>query len=849
MKTLKYMLAVLVAALSTLQAFAGRTVSGNYTLTADEDWTADGTVTLAAGSTIDLAGYRLSLAGFEAGSGDLCITNSAGVVAGYSDLEYLETKTDGNTQHVLTGFEAKDSDVVEMGVRFLDASGTQFLWCDRGSSGTDRTFSALMTGGKLRFDRRSKISGANTFAVSPGHDYVITADYSTRECTVSTDGGAAVSAGTMDDTGSYTPPATLGLFGSFTYSNNTVGGWNNHASVRFYYLKVYRAGELVCHLVPVVKDGVIGVYDREAGAFYENTGSGAFSAVSDETSNPVITNSASGDAAELVLDVPGYQELEYIEAAGAQYIDTGYKPCSTDRIEMKLQPTNVSANQFFFCTRTKALNDSSQSGDQFCLAALPKKLRLDLANVQSGNGINLGTDEYVFVVDGATGAVTANGEAAASVSGGATYEEAKYNLVLFASHVAGANFGNYAKCKCRYFKVYDANGNLKLDLVPAKDVASGAYGMYDRKGRKFLPSSSATAFSAHGEETGPATELENTGVELAGNLKLVKRGGGTFTASKINQSYNGGTVVEEGAAVWGAHGSYNPFGTDSSEIQVCEDGVMEMNGKYYCQNYSFVLNGGTITNSVDNNAIYNYPTIGDLRLEADSQFVSGGRYCISKKDASNSGWVASSLDLAGHKLTIDTPSALFFIGVNAVSAGTIELHGTRLIEFRGMDSDLRKARVVVTDGGQLRVAAGTTVKLGDYTSAATAADNNASYSGKIELYGTFTPNTDCFRGCEIQPGATIDVSGRTSAMPLESNIGGNCADAARLVTFAGGTVYINLGSRSIAEDEAILSWTEDSAPSNLANVTFIAVTPSGQYRLSKQADGLYRPCGLTITFY
>lgn len=846
MKTLKSVFAT-VAIAAALQTFAAKTISGNYTLSADEDWTAEGTVTLAAGSTIDLAGHSLSMAGFEPGEGALCITNQAGVVAGYSDLKYLETRRDGNTQHVLTKFEAKDSDVVEMGVRFLDIGGTQFLWCDRGKNGTDNTFSGLMTGGKLRFDRYNKTSGANTFAVSPGHDYVITADYSTCECTVSTDGGEAVSAGTMDATGSYTPPATLGLFGSFTY-NDTVGGWSNHANVRFYYLKVYRAGELVCHLVPVVKDGVIGVYDREAGEFYENTGSGDFAAVSDETSAPVITNSASGDAAQLVLDVPGWQELEYIEATGAQYIDTGYKPASTDRIEMKIQPTNVSGNQFFFCTRTKALNDAQQSGDQFCLAALPKKLRLDLANVQSGNGINLGTDEYVFVVDGATGAVTANGEAAASVSGGATYEEAKYNLVLFASHVAGGNINNYAKCKCWYFKVYDANGNLKLDLVPAQDVASGAYGMYDRKGRKFLPSSSATAFSAYGEETGAARELENTGVEFAGNLKLVKRGGGTFTASKIDQSYTGGTVVEEGAAVWGAHGSYNPFGADSSEIQVCEDGVMDMNGKYYCQNYSFVLNGGTITNSVDFNAIYNYPTIGDLRLEADSSLISGGRYDISKKDASNSNWVSSSLDLSGHKLTINTPSALFFIGVEAVSAGTIELHGQRLIEFRGKDSDLRKASLVVTDGGQLRVVANYTVKLGDYVCDTEAVDNNAGYSGKIELYGTFTPNTDYFRGCEMQPGSTIDVSGRTTPMPLASLIGENASDAARLVTFADGTVYINLGARNIGANDAILSWTAETKPANLANVNFVAVAPGGNFTLSKRGDGLYRPGGLIISF-
>lgn len=34
-------------------------------------------------------------------------------------------------------------------------------------------------------------------------------------------------------------------------------------------------------------------------------------------------------------------------------------------------------------------------------------------------------------------------------------------------------------------------------------------------------------------------------------------------------------------------------------------------------------------------------------------------------------------------------------------------------------------------------------------------------SGKMRVYGTFTPTTDYFWGCEMQDGSTLDLSGKS----------------------------------------------------------------------------------------
>ena len=72
--------AIAVAASTTLTAFADRTVSSAYTLTADEDWTGDGKITIASGVTVNLAGHTLTVAGLDGGG---TITN---IVTGFTNL-------------------------------------------------------------------------------------------------------------------------------------------------------------------------------------------------------------------------------------------------------------------------------------------------------------------------------------------------------------------------------------------------------------------------------------------------------------------------------------------------------------------------------------------------------------------------------------------------------------------------------------------------------------------------------------------------------------------------------------------------------------------------------------------
>ena len=808
----KLMVLIVVLAISGV-VMADRTISENYTLTTDEDWTADGEVHIANGVTVDLAGHNLSVAGLVAGSystSALCVTNTEGVVAGYQDLEFIDTSvtfvngaSNSNGQRIITDFKPSATDIVEMKIKFLDGAGSgnnQFLWCDR-IGGANATLSCGKVNGKFRFDRGSSTGGAASYSAVIGTEYSVVANYNTRKCTVNGN-----DAGTMSSNIDFTPPTNIVLFASFEISNGALANWNNHAGVRFYHFKVFDSTgtTLKCHIVPVYDEdnGVIGVYDRVAGKFYRNSGAGGFSAVRTDLFHE-ITNSAAGDPAELRIVVPGYQQLEYIQPEHSQYIITDYVPESTDRMEMKVVPiigTASSDNQFFFCTRTRG-----GGPDQFGLCALPAKLRFDLGGRQSSNGISFSSgNEYTIVADGATGTVTVNGSAGASVTPPSPSFTAATNLVLFASfEIPNGSmtwWNNYSRCKCYYFKAYGSDGTLKLDLVPAMS-SNSEYGMYDRVCGKFYASASATAFSAHGRATGPAAACENTSIVFSGNLKVLKEGNGSFTASKPGQTFTGGTVVAAGTLVCGTDGNDHPFGPEGGTITVSTNasgkGVLDMGGRLLYNDYLFELNGGVLKNSrqtyIDS---YKSACVSNMVVTADSLIQADASYGFTSLNAQgNYGLTGSYIDLGGHKLTVNTPKPLYVRGL-VTTEGTIELFGNRLIEFLPPESDLRNCTLIVQDNGQLRPNS-TTPLLGNYIVNTTAADNNPSYhKNGCKVLGTFQPNTDYFCGCELQDGAELDISKRTTVFNLKGKVGDSLTVEANTVSFAdNATIMVNLAGR------------------------------------------------------
>ena len=132
----------------------------------------------------------------------------------------------------------------------------------------------------------------------------------------------------------------------------------------------------------------------------------------------------------------------------------------------------------------------------------------------------------------------------------------------------------------------------------------------------------------------------------------------------------------------------------------------------------------------------------------------------------------------------------------------------------------------------------------DYFAAYAA--NRIAGGGDIFVYGTFTPSATndtglCyFHGCTMMDGSAIDLSEKTAPWSVKSD--GGDTGAALVAKFDNNaSVDIKLGSRRIAKDEAIVTWTNNTRPPNLATLTFKGVFNDRTVILKKRDDGLYMP--------
>ncbi|MBQ7188349.1 MAG: hypothetical protein IJR99_02935 [Kiritimatiellae bacterium] len=575
----------------------------------------------------------------------------------------------------------------------------------------------------------------------------------------------------------------------------------------------------------------------------------------------------------------GYIQLEYVEATGKtgkQWINTEYTPVCTDRVEMDIRTsaTVATGNQCLFCSRVKG------SDRTFTCFTISGVLRIDRNKSQTNSQVALSPDtRYLVVANGDTLDFSTNGVIVCSMVTG-TFTPAN-PFVLFASYNNVSNpsgiatttsWDNWGAYRLYSFQVYDKDDNLQCDAVPACRTSDGAIGLYDRQRNRFLTNSGRTPldFSESGNATvanqavGDAPSLTvtvsravtNSLVALSGNLKLVKEGSGEFTAHRREQTYTGGTEVKAGALKVTAYGKFHQLGAvgSTNTVSVVDGvpGILDMNGIPAYQQYVFVENGGKIRNQVNIANSTSYAYISDLRLDADSSFDAWYNYGLI-----NAGYGRVDLTLNGHTLKVNETSKsgtrplFLLVNVTATTPGTIEVMNGYFY-FDGSSSQKRKTsdfqQVTLVMNGQLRLDDDTgsvLVKLRDYIVNTPAADVSgagaAKFMGRAEVYGTFRPNTDFFHGCELQDGATIDLSGRNGTFSAKGqNVGTN--DVQTTATFApNASITVNLAGRedlrALAASAApyVISW--ETQPENVLFEPD-AQTKTNKFILQPNATGL-----------
>ena len=230
-----------------------------------------------------------------------------------------------------------------------------------------------------------------------------------------------------------------------------------YAKAKIYGFKIYENDTLVRNFVPCVRnsDNVAGLYEVVSGKFHTNLGTGEFN-----TGDVVLPND--------------YTKKDYIQATGAQYIDTGVNisPTVTDwNVGMSIMWTNTSTRQLMGYNTSGAgyfgiTNSSNYEIGTVRVGVVPSTTSYDHINWGRSN------NKYLLDVNGT------KIETGDNTSG---------NIQLFALR------GSYrCSIKMQYCKISE-NGKLVRNFVPCVRKSDGKAGMYDMVTKNFFVNSGTGA--------------------------------------------------------------------------------------------------------------------------------------------------------------------------------------------------------------------------------------------------------------------------------------------------------------------------------------------------------------------
>ena len=229
----------------------------------------------------------------------------------------------------------------------------------------------------------------------------------------------------------------------------------------------------------------------------------------------------------------GYSKIDYIEATGKQYINTGFKPNGNSRIVMDCEPTNLSSTFCFFCARTEMDARDTTANVAFYLG---RKYRKDFYG-ESQSTTAAYTAGTRFTIDSNKNEVAFGADYTLTFT--ASSKVSPMPLILMASAVPGdtdgtfKSFANYAKMKLYGAKIYD-NGTLVRDFIPCKN-ASGTLGLWDNVNSVFYANAGTGTFSTG---TKHKTLIDGTGYEIKSGRVLIA---GTGYDIKKGRTLIGGT--------------------------------------------------------------------------------------------------------------------------------------------------------------------------------------------------------------------------------------------------------------------------------------------------------------------
>lgn len=245
---------------------------------------------------------------------------ASNVPAGFTRLNYIES---AGQQYIDTGFKPTGATKIVADMQFT-VSGSEMRWsCLFGgrTGATNAMFSLAWTGSAIRSDYGSS---TKTFEVSCFY----------RREYVKDAGSTEIDGDVLEmQSQSFVSSSSLTVF---ALNDGGTVKWQSKA--RCWGMDIYDSGSMVMSLVPCSRDsdGAVGMVDTLTGAFYGNSGTGAF------VSGGTFESPYAG------MDVlpEGYDRLLYVRGDGSSYVNLGFSFSSSDDFKIDLDIPDPGSNTY-----------------------------------------------------------------------------------------------------------------------------------------------------------------------------------------------------------------------------------------------------------------------------------------------------------------------------------------------------------------------------------------------------------------------------------------------------------------------------------------------------------------------
>ena len=384
---------------------------------------------------------------------------------GYEELEYIGTAnqqsnstSDTSAAYINTGVIPTNYTKIECKSQFTTiVSGTS----DEALNGVSQN-SSRFAWGLASFSTKTKFYfglGAQNIESTITRDaeiHTFVLDASTKSWAIDATTGSFTTSGDVD------PQNPIYLFARKT----SAAGGNKPVNMILYYCKIWENGTLIRDMIPSLRkiDKTPGLYDKVNKVFYTAEGTNKLIYKSKESEQVLLTN-------------PKYQQVEYLESTGTQYIDTGYYPTNTTKYVLKTQFMNppTTANYMGIIGVSVAPNDRCGMG------FYNGKIRQQFGSGAAVSGANYNDSDYTNFNNPTLYECSKNGY---YINGTLNWLPTKdftgtssVTAWLFNTH-AEAEYSGISQ-KIYYVKIYD-NNILVRDFVPVVRISDGKPGMYDR---------------------------------------------------------------------------------------------------------------------------------------------------------------------------------------------------------------------------------------------------------------------------------------------------------------------------------------------------------------------------------